>query len=169
MGFARRVVRKSVRKATPRSVRKVMHPVRTAKNAATPRSVKQLRRGIYTVRNPLGAAENALIGSVLNAGSGRRRSSGPGGRSSAASLPGALPGGVFVGTGVRARAGDTRREREDLGEAGDRRLARTDRFDVLGSMVRGPEQHLGQGEQPGCRAGPGRRPPPSCPRLACAG
>ena len=102
MGFARRIVRKSVRKATPRSVRKVMHPVRTTRNAVTPRSVKQLRRGIYTVRNPLGAAENALIGSVLNAGSGRRRSSGSGGRSSAASRPVALPGGVFVGTGVRA-------------------------------------------------------------------
>ena len=112
MGFARRVVRKSVRKATPRSVRKAMHPVRTAKNAVSPRSVKQVRRGIYTVRNPLGAAENALIGSVLNAGSGRRRSSGSGGRSSAASLPVALPGGVFVGTGVRA--GEARRSADQL-------------------------------------------------------
>lgn len=75
MGFATRVVRKSVRKATPRSVRKVMNPVGTVKSAITPRPIKQVSRGIYTVTNPLGAAENALIDSVLNAGSGRRRSS----------------------------------------------------------------------------------------------
>ncbi len=77
MGFAKRVVRKSVRKATPRSVRKVMNPVGTVKSAITPRPVKQLTRGVYTVTNPLGAAENALIDSVLNAGGGRRRSSSP--------------------------------------------------------------------------------------------
>lgn len=76
MGFAKRIVRKSVRKATPRSVRKVMNPVATMKSAVTPRPVKQLTRGIYTVTNPLGAVENALIDSVLNAGGGRRRSSG---------------------------------------------------------------------------------------------
>jgi hypothetical protein len=71
MGFARRMVRKSVRKATPRAVRQVMHPVRSAKNAVTPRGVKQLSRAVYTITNPLGAAENALIGSVLHPGRGR--------------------------------------------------------------------------------------------------
>src|SRR5450830_592544 len=75
MGFARRVVRKTVRKATPRAVRRAVHPVRTLKNAATPRSVRQLSRGIYTITNPLGAAENAVIGAALNSGSRRRRSS----------------------------------------------------------------------------------------------
>src|SRR4051812_22331621 len=74
MGFARRVVRKSVRKATPRTVRRAMHPVRTAKYAVTPRPVRQLSRAVYTVTNPLGAAENAFIGAALNAGSHRRRS-----------------------------------------------------------------------------------------------
>lgn len=49
-----------------------MHPVRTAKNAVTPRSIKQVKRAAYTITNPLGAAENALIGSVLYAGSGKR-------------------------------------------------------------------------------------------------
>lgn len=73
MGFARRVVRKTVRKATPRPVRRAMHPVRTAKHAVTPRSVKQLSRVAYTVTNPLGAAENALIGAALSGG--RRRGS----------------------------------------------------------------------------------------------
>lgn len=78
-----------------------MHPVRTTKNAITPRSVKQLSRAAYTVRNPLGAAENALIGSVLNAGGGRRRSTGSRDRSGSARQP-ASSREVFVGTGVRA-------------------------------------------------------------------
>ena len=76
MGFARRVVRKSLRKATPRPVRKAMHPARTVKNAVTPRPVRQVSRAAYTVRNPAGAAENKLIGAALNAGTGRRRNSG---------------------------------------------------------------------------------------------
>lgn len=86
MGFARRVVRKSVRKATPRSVRKVIHPVRTAKNAVTPRPVRTVSRAIYTVTNPLGAAENAVIDAVLNVGNGRssQSSSAVNGRSTVA-------------------------------------------------------------------------------------
>lgn len=76
MGFARRVMRKGVRKATPRSVRKAMHPVGSMKSAVTPRAVKRMSRSIYTVTNPLGAAENALIGAALNGGrKSRRRSS----------------------------------------------------------------------------------------------
>lgn len=102
MGFARRVVRKSIRKATPRTVRRAMHPVRTTRNAITPRPIKRMSRAVYTVTNPLGAAENALIGAVLYPGGGRRRrtssrSSGGGGRSSGSS------GGVLVGSGIRAQ------------------------------------------------------------------
>jgi hypothetical protein len=52
-----------------------MHPVRTAKRAVTPRSVRQLSRAAYTVTNPLGAAENALIGAALGGGGSRRRTS----------------------------------------------------------------------------------------------
>jgi hypothetical protein len=65
MGFARRVVRKSVRRATPRPVRQVMHPARTVRNAMTPRPVKQVTRTAYTVRHPVGAGENKLINAVL--------------------------------------------------------------------------------------------------------
>lgn len=101
MGFAKRMVRKSVRKATPRTVRRAMHPVRTAKSAVTPRPLKQLSRAAYTVTNPLGAAENALIGAVLYPGSGRRRGSG-GSRPPAAHRRQSNSGGVVVGTGVRA-------------------------------------------------------------------
>lgn len=75
MGFAKRIVRKSVRRATPRSVRKVVHPVRTVRNAATPRPVRKASRAVYTVTNPLGAAENAAIGAVLYPSRSRRGSS----------------------------------------------------------------------------------------------
>ena len=72
MGFGRRLVRKSIRKATPRTVRRAVHPVRTARYAATPKSVKKASRVLYTATNPLGAIENAAIGAVLNPGSRRR-------------------------------------------------------------------------------------------------
>jgi len=65
MGFARRVVRKSVRRATPRPVRQAMHSARTVKNAVTPRPVKQVSRAVYTTRHPIGAAENRLIDAAL--------------------------------------------------------------------------------------------------------
>ena len=73
MGFARRVVRKSVRRATPRPARKAMHPARTVRNAATPRPVKQVSRAAYTARRPVGAAENAMIGAALYPPRPRRR------------------------------------------------------------------------------------------------
>jgi len=75
VGFARRVVRKSVRKATPRPVRQAMHPARTVRNKVTPRPVKQASRAAYTVRHPVAAGENKFIGAILSAlfGRGRRR------------------------------------------------------------------------------------------------
>jgi DNA segregation ATPase FtsK/SpoIIIE, S-DNA-T family len=74
MGLGRRLVRKTARNATPRRVGKAMHPVRTAKHAVTPRPVRQVSRAVYTVRNPVGAAENKIIGTALVAGSGPWRS-----------------------------------------------------------------------------------------------
>jgi hypothetical protein len=73
VGLGRRIVRKSVRRATPRPVRKAMHPARTARNAITPRPVKQVSRAAYTVRHPVGAAENKAIGAVLCPPRPRRR------------------------------------------------------------------------------------------------
>ena len=100
MGFARRVVRKTVRKATPRTVRRAVHPVRTLKYAATPRPVRQMSRAVYTITNPLGAAENKLIGAALGGG-GRSRRSG-----SHSSSPGRVvnvaAGQSISGGGVRA-------------------------------------------------------------------
>jgi hypothetical protein len=73
MGLARRVARKSVRRAIPRPVRQAMHPARTARHAVTPRPVKQVSRAAYTARHPVGAAENELIGTALYPPSRRRR------------------------------------------------------------------------------------------------
>ncbi len=75
MGLGRRMVRKSVRKATPRPVRKAIHPARTARSAVTPRPVRQVNRAAYTVRHPVGAAENRAIDAVLNPRRKRRRTS----------------------------------------------------------------------------------------------
>jgi hypothetical protein len=53
--------RKLIRRATPRTVRHVIHPVRTVKRKATPRSIRRVSRGINVVTNPVGAAESAII------------------------------------------------------------------------------------------------------------
>ena len=66
-------IRKTVRRATPRPVRRAMHPARTVKYAVTPRPVKQASRAAYTVRHPVGAAENRLIRKMLTALFGRKR------------------------------------------------------------------------------------------------
>ena len=100
MGFGRRLVRKTVRKATPRPVRRAMHPVRTVKYAATPRPVRQVSRAVYTVTNPLGAAENKLIGAALSSGSRRRASPTRGGPSTRSRSAPTSQG--MSGTGVRA-------------------------------------------------------------------
>jgi hypothetical protein len=70
--FGRRVLRKSVRKATPGPVREAMYPGRAVKNTVTPRPVKQASRAVYALGHPVGAAQNKLIDSALNACMGRR-------------------------------------------------------------------------------------------------
>lgn len=97
MGLGRRVVRKTVRRATPRPVRRAMHPVRTVRYAATPRPVRQVSRAVYTITNPLGAAENKLIDAALNAGSNHRPSAGSAGTGGSRQA-----GRTVSGTGVRA-------------------------------------------------------------------
>lgn len=46
MGFATRVVRKTLRKATPRPVRKAMNPVGSLKSAVTPKPIKKATRSV---------------------------------------------------------------------------------------------------------------------------
>ncbi|CAN2189290.1 hypothetical protein MCEJIRE27_00484 [Candidatus Nanopelagicaceae bacterium] len=65
MGFARRAVSRSVRRAVGPSVWNAAHPVRTAKRALIPAPVRKARRMVYIATNPVGAAENAVINSVF--------------------------------------------------------------------------------------------------------
>lgn len=65
MGIARRVVRRSVRRAVGPSVWKATHPISTAKRAMTPVSVRKMRRMVYVATNPIGAAQNAMVNSVF--------------------------------------------------------------------------------------------------------
>ena len=79
--------------------------MRTTKNAVTPRSVKQLSRAVYTVTNPLGAAENALIGAALYGGrsGSRSKSRASGGRS--AGIARSTDQGELTASSVRAAEG----------------------------------------------------------------
>ncbi len=77
MGFGRRLVRRTVRKAvrrtarrtvrqvTPRPVRKAVHPVRTARVAATPRPARQVTRAAWVAKHPVHAVESEAISAVL--------------------------------------------------------------------------------------------------------
>jgi hypothetical protein len=89
MGFARRAVRRSarravrrtvtkpvrkaVRTATPRPVRQAMHPAYTARNAVTPRPIKQVTYAAHTGRHPFFAAWDSIIGAVFYLPRTRRR------------------------------------------------------------------------------------------------
>jgi len=72
------LMRKVVRRATPRPVRQVKrvvrHPARTAIRAATPRPIRNVQRTAFKVAHPVNAAENALLNSLT--GSKRRPKSG---------------------------------------------------------------------------------------------
>ncbi len=107
VGIGKRLARKAVRRAVPRSVRRAAHPVRTVKRAVTPRPVRRVSRAIYTVTNPLGAAENLLLNSVTSSRSrGRRTTSGSRGRSTRPATSRATPASPAVSpTDVRAAEG----------------------------------------------------------------
>jgi hypothetical protein len=69
MGLMRKVVRKSVRKVTPRPVRKVQravtHPVRTSVRTITPKPIRNLERAAYNVAHPINAGENKLLNELI--------------------------------------------------------------------------------------------------------
>jgi hypothetical protein len=71
------LVKKAVRRATPRPVRKaqrvVRHPARSIVRAATPRAVREVQRTAFNVTHPVNTAENALLGAVPSRSSERRR------------------------------------------------------------------------------------------------
>ncbi len=100
------LMRKAVRRATPRPVRKakrvVFHPARTAVHAATPRSVRKVKRTAFNVTHPVNTAENALLDSLTG---GSRRSSR--GRGSGHSTTSSYSDGYSTATEERLRIGET--------------------------------------------------------------
>lgn len=105
------LLRKAVRRATPRPVRKakrvVRHPARTAVRAATPRPIRNAQRTVFNVAHPVNAAENALINRVA-AGSrapSRRRSAGSSRSPGAAYRGGSHAGGYSAASAERAQIG----------------------------------------------------------------
>jgi hypothetical protein len=74
------LMRKAVRRATPRPVRKVKrvvtHPVRTTVRAATPRPIRQAQRQVFNATHPINTLENAFLDSLTASPRSRRRTSG---------------------------------------------------------------------------------------------
>ncbi len=82
------LLRKVVRRATPRPVRKVKrvvtHPVRTGVRAVTPRPIRNAQRTVFNATHPVNTLENAFLNSLTGSprsrsGNRRRASSGGGG------------------------------------------------------------------------------------------
>jgi hypothetical protein len=105
------LMKKAVRRATPRSVRKAkrvaFHPARTAVHAATPRSIRKVKRTAFNVTHPVNTAENALLDSLTG---GSRRSSRRGGGSY--STTSSSSGAYSTATEERLRIGETIEEVE---------------------------------------------------------
>jgi hypothetical protein len=71
------LMRKAVRRATPRPVRKVKrvvtHPVRTTVRAATPRPIRQAQRQVFNATHPINTLENAFLDSLTGSPRSRKR------------------------------------------------------------------------------------------------
>jgi hypothetical protein len=106
------LMKKAVRRATPRSVRKAkrvaFHPARRAVHAATPRSIRKVKRTAFNVTHPVNTAENALLDSLTGGSRRSSRSRGGGGYSTTSSYS----GGYSTATEERVRIGETIEEVE---------------------------------------------------------
>lgn len=101
---ARKAVRRTVRTVTPRPVRQVAHPMRTARIAATPRPVRQVTRAAWAVQHPVRAAESEIVAAArarrrrwtllglfgLSSGANRRQQAQSADRPTTAPAPGPL-------------------------------------------------------------------------------
>ncbi len=71
------LLRKAVRRATPRPVkqvkRAVTHPVRATVRAATPKPIRRAERQIFNVTHPVNTLENAVINTVMPRGKRRTK------------------------------------------------------------------------------------------------
>jgi hypothetical protein len=106
------LMKKAVRRATPKPVRKakriVRHPARTAVRAATPRSIRQVKRTAFNATHPINPAENALLKSLTGAS---RRSSSSGGSSNSGRSH--YSAGYATATEERLRVGEAIAEAEN--------------------------------------------------------
>lgn len=57
----------------PRSVRRAMHPVRTAKRAVTPKPVKKLQRSLHPVSNLEYSVQRSIATSLRSGGKQRAK------------------------------------------------------------------------------------------------
>jgi hypothetical protein len=85
-------MRKAVRRATPRPVKKVKrvvrHPARTAARAATPKPIRKAQRQVFNVTHPVNTVENAIIDNVMPRRPARPKSRSAGGSRSTGAGPG---------------------------------------------------------------------------------
>jgi hypothetical protein len=69
MHLVRKVVRKSVRKVTPRPIRQVnrvvRHPVLTTYQTVAPRPLQSAERSVYNITHPVNAIENKAVNTVI--------------------------------------------------------------------------------------------------------
>lgn len=111
MHLLRKVVRKSVRKVTPRPIRRVnrvvRHPVLTTYYAVTPRPIKSAERSVYNVTHPVNAIENKAVNKII--GPPIRWSGLAGGAVGATAAAGVAPAAV-VAAAAEPRAAPHRRK-----------------------------------------------------------
>ncbi len=140
------LMKKAVRRATPRSVRRVnavvKHPVGTAVNAATPRSVRKAKRTAFNIAHPVNTAENVTLNAVTPKGSRHRSMNRLRPRSSTFQSQSRGDSGVETvgGTHFRRASGKDERVLVVIVSAGDRR-------DVLATRMR-QTQIFGEWELP---------------------
>jgi HEAT repeat protein len=98
MGLLRKVVRKSVRKVEPRSVRQVSrvvrHPVGTTIRAVTPTPIRQAERTVFNVTHPINTVENRAASAIVGPPGRYRTPAGGRSRRSSTVPPAAPPAGT---------------------------------------------------------------------------
>lgn len=104
------LMKKAVRRATPRPVRKakavVRHPVGTATRAATPRSVRNAKRTVFNATHPINTAENKIVRAAVPRKPPRSRASGNSGNLSGSAWAAIITFAIVatIGRGSQASA-----------------------------------------------------------------
>lgn len=108
------LLRKAVRRATPRPVRKaksvVFHPARTGVRAATPRTVRKAKRSVFNATHPVNTVENKLLDSLAPRSKPTRRL--PRSQAVPPQAPGVAASPSLPSHGERAEGGRIHNEHE---------------------------------------------------------